>query len=513
MIHQFAQNPRASVPLMRRRRSPLLIAIVLCAIGLTAARPVGSHALPGVYAFDHENVLGTSLGLTFIAPSNADAERAEAAALAEVERLRRIISCYDDSSDVSRLASTGRIEHASTDLIAVLDRYAYWHTRSEGAYSPRVTVLTDLWKAAAVSGRLPSDDALAGAVRAAAVVGWQVDRSSRTLTSTTSERLDLSSLGKGFIIDHALAAVMRQVPDIRGGIVNIGGDIRVWGRSSAGGGRWRIGVADPRDHADNAPPLTTLRLTNAAVSSSGSYLRGFDIAGRHYSHIIDPRTGHPAGAVTAVTVIARDNATANALATTLSVVGPDAGLRLIASTPGTEALLVMADGGVRRSSGFAAYEEESAAVATRAPAGNRATLTLDITPNQWVRRRPYVAVWVTDAKGAHVRTLAMWGDRSKYQRDLSKWWSLAGRDGSLVDAVTRATRNTGKYELEWDGLDQHGNAAPPGMYTFWVEAAYQNGPHSARSATVVCGTGRATGAIDATDAFAAGSVVCTSATP
>jgi thiamine biosynthesis lipoprotein len=498
---------------MHRRHSLSLIAVAACAVGLAAARPAGSHALPAVHTFDRENVLGTSLGLTFVAPSHADAERAEAAVLAEVERLRLILSSYDDSSEVSRLASTGQIAHASTDLIAVLDRYAYWNARSDGAYSPRVTGLTNLWKAAAVRGRLPADTALARAARAAAVAGWRVDRSSRALTSTTSERLDLSSLGKGYIIDHAMTAVITQVPVVRGGMVNIGGDIRVWGRSPAADGRWRIGVADPRDHADNAPPLTTLRLTNAAVSSSGSYLRGFDIAGHHYSHIIDPRTGHPADSVAGVTVIARDNPTANALATTLSVVGPEAGLRLIESTPGAEAILVMADGAVHRSRGFAAYEEESDGAAVRSPAGNRATLALDITPNQWVRRRPYVAVWITDAKGVHVRTLAMWGDRAKYQRDLSRWWALAGHDGALVDAVTRATRNAGKYELEWDGLDQRGNPTPPGSYTFWIEAAYQNGPHSVRGVTVTCGGARAAAAIDATDAFAAGSIACSSAAP
>jgi thiamine biosynthesis lipoprotein ApbE len=496
-----------------RRRSALLIVTAVCAAGLAAASPASSYAHFAAYTFGRDNILGTSLDLTFTAPSAADAEKAESAVLAEVERLRRIISNYDDSSDVSRLASTGHIDRASPDLIAVLDQYAYWNVRSDHAYSPRVGALTQLWKEAAINGRVPADSALAEAVRAATELGWRVDRSSRAVVSTVNERLDLSSLGKGYIIDHAMKAAMKQVPSIAGGIVNIGGDIHVWGRSSSADGRWRIGIVDPRAHADNAAPLATLRLTDAAVSTSGSYLRGFDVGGRHYSHIIDPRTGQPSSDVIGVTVIAHDNATANALATTLSVVGPDEGLRLIESTPGAEALLTMADGSIRRSRGFAAYEEERAPESVIRRGVNHATLSLDITPNQRVRRRPYVAVWITNASGAHVRTLAMWGDRSKYQRDLSKWWGLAGRDNSIVDAVTRATRNAGKYELEWDGLDQRGTAVPAGMYTFWVEAAYQNGPHSVRSATVVCGAARATGAIEATDAFAAGSVVCTSTTP
>jgi FAD:protein FMN transferase len=498
---------------MPRRRSALYIATALCAFGLAAASPAGSRTHFAAYTFGRDDILGTSLDVTFSATSAADAEKAETAVLAEVERLRRIISSYDDSSEVSRLAVSGHIDHASPDLIAVLDQYAFWNARSDHAYSPRVGPLTQLWKEAAIGGRVPAESALGEAVRRATDLGWQVDRSSRAVTSTVNERLDLSSLGKGYIIDHAMSAAMTQVPSIAGGIVNIGGDIHVWGRSASGDGRWRIGVTDPHAYADNAPPLTILRLTDAAVSSSGSYLRGFDVAGRHYSHIIDPRTGEPANDVIGVTVIAHDNATANALATTLSVVGPDAGLRLIESTPHAEALLIMADGSMRRSRGFAAFEEAPAPANALRRAVNHATLSLDITPNQRVRRRPYVAVWITNASGAHIRTLAMWGDRSKYQRDLSKWWGLAGRDNSIVDAVTRATRNPGKYELEWDGLDQRGAAMPSGMYTFWVEAAYQNGPHSVRSATVVCGAARATGAIEATDAFAAGSVICTSTAP
>jgi thiamine biosynthesis lipoprotein len=498
---------------MRRTHSVLLLAIGMTAAGLAAARPATAHARPASFTFGREGILGTSFDVTFTAQSESDATRAETAALAEIERLRRVLSSYDDSSDVARLASTGRIEHASPDLIAVLGEYARWSARSGGAYSPRVGALSAVWKNAERSGRLPTDATLATAVRAAAEPGWSVDSATGTVTSATAERLDLSSLGKGYIIDRAVAAAGGGMPSLRGGMLNIGGDIRVWGRSPRDDGAWHVDVADPRAHADNAAPLARLRLTDAAVSSSGSYMRGFDVAGRHYSHIIDPRTGRPASAVIGVTVIVRDNATANALATTLSVLGPDAGFRLIATVPGTEALVVTADGGVHRSPGFAKYEERSIAGDVPARAAIHATLSVDVTPNQWVRRRPYVAVWVTNAAGKHVRTLAMWGDRYKYQRDLSRWWGLAGGDAALVDAVTRATRSAGKYELEWDGLDQQGQATPPGTYTFWIEAAYQNGPHSARSTTVVCGPERGTAAIEATDAFSAGRVVCSSAAP
>jgi thiamine biosynthesis lipoprotein len=479
-----------------------------------AAATVVSPARPGYYFFGREGILGTSLDITFAAASHADATRAETAVLDEVERLRRILSSYDDSSEISRLASTGRLDDPSPDLIAVLDAYARWNARTGGAYSARVGALSALWKAADLSGHVPGAEVIAMTAVSSASRGWTFDSAHRVVTSTTSERLDLSSLGKGYVIDRAMTAAPRAVPALRGGMVNIGGDIRVWGQAPEGDGRWRIGVADPRDPAENARQLTRLRLTNRAVSSSGSYARGYDIAGHHYSHIIDPRSGYPASVVIGATVIARDNATANALATTLSVIGPDAGMRLIRGVQRAEALIVTADGDILRSPGFAAYEEGPTVSRPGRAAGIiQGTISLDVTPSQWVRRRPYVAVWITNATGQHVRTLAMWGDRYKYQRDLSKWWALVGRDNGLVDAVTRATRNVGKYVLEWDGFDQRGTAMPAGTYTFWLEAAYQNGPHSARGTTLTCGATEAAAAIDATDAFSTGRVTCSRAMP
>lgn len=506
----------------------LLLRFVRLAVAATlsagASHPI-ARWLPShpskVYVIAREGILGTSLDMTLAAPSEAQANRAETAVLEETERLRRILSSYDDASEVSRLARTGQIARPSADLLVVLHLYDRWAWLSGGAYSARVGLLSRVWKDAERMNRVPTDSALQNAVRAAATPGWVSDSARNVLRSTTRDRLDLSSLGKGYVLDHATAAAKRAAA-LQGGLLNLGGDIRVWGRSAAPDGLWRVGVADPRAPADNAPPLTRLRLTDAAVSSSGSYLRGFDVGGHHYSHIIDARDGRPANAVAGVTVIARENATANALATILSIVGPDTGMRLLRDAPGSEALFVLASGRVIRSSGFAAYEEPLSVRAPRSAPAIHAVLDLDITPNQRVRRRPYVAVWVADARGVHIRTLAAWGDRYKYQLDLSRWWDLVRDDQALIDAVSRATRNAGKYKLEWDGLDQRGNAVPAGVYTFWVEAAYQNGPHSSRGTPVTCAAARAGGGsappaatalIDATDAFATGRIVCSPAAP
>jgi hypothetical protein len=289
----------------------------------------------------------------------------------------------------------------------------------------------------------------------------------------------------------------------------------VWGAAPAGrGDHWRIAVADPRAPAENARPLTVLVVGDRAVSSSGRYARGFDVGGRAFSHIVDPRTGWPADHVTGVTVVAGDNATANALATILSVLPPDEGLALVTAVEGAEAILVSLSGAVHRSSGFAALEhgaERPAPIreAAKLPAPTpRATMQIDIRPRDDVRTWPYVAVWVTDTTGGFVRTIAVWGNDPRWLREISQWLAIARRNEVAVDAVTRGTRRPGQYVLEWNGLDDWGAPVKPGTYSFWLEVSFEDGPHAWRRTTVTCGPTPASAGIEQTLAFVGGRVDC-----
>ncbi len=104
--------------------------------------------------------------------------------------------------------------------------------------------------------------------------------------------------------------------------------------------KWRIGVQHPRKK-DSI--LTILELENEAIATSGDYQRYFEINGTRYSHIINPRTGYPSEDVPAsVTVLAKDCLTADALATSIFVIGPYRGLDLVEQLQDIEALIVSA---------------------------------------------------------------------------------------------------------------------------------------------------------------------------
>jgi len=106
-------------------------------------------------------------------------------------------------------------------------------------------------------------------------------------------------------------------------------------------------------------PRWVVQISNCAIATSGNYRQYVTIDGNRYSHIINPLTGRPAEKIPSVTVIAPLAIDADALATAISVMGPEKGMELIESLPQTEALLVTsqnADSQVSRSSGFSKYE-------------------------------------------------------------------------------------------------------------------------------------------------------------
>lgn len=482
--------------------------LLLCTLLLPLALPLTRATEPEVFAFHHEGVLGTSLDLQVAAADAPQAAAAESAVLAEIERMRKILSTYDPASEISRLnAATGTVK-CSQELLDVLAGYDWWNAKSGGAYNGHLGDLIRVWRAAEQAGALPAAAALQRTVAALRVPAWKIDAAARTVTRTTAQPLNVDSLGKGYIISKAAAVARAKAP--QGFLLNIGGDI------FAGGRAWKVGVADPKSSADNSPPLTEVNLKDLAISTSAAYERGYTIAGKRHSHILDPRTGFPAVGVASATVVAANSAVSNALATTLCVLKPDEGLAFAKTIPGVACLIVAADGRQLRTANFAALEGRppTAVVLTQPtkagawPAGFQVTLALTLkTPTaggggkQRVKR-PYVAVWIEDAEGKRVRTVAVWGNQPKYMPDLREWWKVAREDREWAATITRATRSAGSHRVAWDGMDDKGGPLPPGTYTVVLEVNREHGTYCIERGTIACARTAAQGKIPASAEFA-----------
>lgn len=449
----------------------------------SAARAGGNA--PRSYISHFENVLGTSLELKITATSDKAHTQAENAALAEIARLNRILSGYDPASEFGRWEQTyNQPVPVSKELFDVLDLFDRWRRQTNGALDASAEVVTQVWKRAAAAGRVPGPDELSAAVAEVRQVHWALDREKQTATHLSKTPLMLNSFAKSYIIRHAAAAAMAN-PEVRGIVVNIGGDLVV-----AGDIHETVDISDPRADAENDTPMGVVTVHDRAVATSGNYRRGEMIAGRWYSHIVDPRTGQPADDILSATVVAPGATDAGALATAFNVMKVSESIRLAASMPGVDYLIITRDGRRVESPGWKALEVKNAPVAA-APGDFEMLVSLEINlQKETFVKRPYVAIWVEDENHAPVRTIAIWHGPDKYLPELKSWYlkyhGLYASDRRFNESHTSATRSAGKYTVKWDGKDDQGNVVKPGKYIVKIEAAREHGTYQLMRQEIDC---------------------------
>jgi thiamine biosynthesis lipoprotein len=159
-------------------------------------------------------------------------------------------------------------------------------------------------------------------------------------------RMHLGGIGKGFAVDRA--AALFRAHGIGDFMIQAGGDLYASGRR--GDRAWRAGIRDPRGPADRI--FAALELTDETFSTSGDYERFFVKDGQRYHHILDPDSGQPAAGSRSVTIVAARATLADALATGVFIMGPDAGMTLIERLPDVEGVIVSDRNEVLVSSGL-----------------------------------------------------------------------------------------------------------------------------------------------------------------
>jgi FAD:protein FMN transferase len=291
-----------------------------------------------------ERHMGVPFRIALYAPDEAAANAAARAAYRRVKHLNSLLSDYEPDSELMRLCRTsgpGRPVAVSPELHFVLSRAVALSRQTEGAFDVTVGPLVQLWRQARRNRALPDSDQLAAARRLVGYRQMRVARKDRTVELLqTGMRLDLGGIAKGYAADEALAVLKSE--GITRALVDAGGDM-VLGDPPPGAQGWRIGVAS-LTQPDESPDRVLL-LKNAAVATSGDAYQFIEIAGRRYSHLIDPRTGVGLTTSSSVTVVAADGLTADSLASAVSVLGPQRGLKLIESVENASALVVVIEDG------------------------------------------------------------------------------------------------------------------------------------------------------------------------
>lgn len=323
--------------------SPLRMALAIPIAGAIFACWSDSRLTAGeLNRFEYsERHLGVDVKLTLYAEREAVANDAAGAAYSRISELNRVLSDYDNDSEAMRLCRTARPGMpvaVSEDLWNALQAARRFSEATDGAFDVTAGPLTKLWRRARRRNEFPDPQLLADARKS---VGYKLityhDDARAVELARPGMQLDFGGIGKGLIAQAAFEVLrQRGVPCA---LVAIAGDI-VAGAPPPDSSGWKIGVA-PLDKPDGRPSRY-LQLKNCAVSTSGDAFQFVEIDGVRYSHIVNPATGVGLTHRASVTVVATDGATADGLATSACLLGPERGLALIEATAGAAGLYVVA---------------------------------------------------------------------------------------------------------------------------------------------------------------------------
>ena len=316
-------------------RTGVLVLIVALAAGYFSARHFGGDTEPEPQSVSRP-LMGTVVTVTV--PAAADdgvaATRVQAA-LAEVARVDSLFS-WRLPPPVGMTAGA-RQEERTTLLAMGLEV----QMASDGAFDPRVMPLVKLWGFDGDAPRVPESAQVEAVARELAKLGLPGDVAG---FEESAEALHFGAWAKGYAVDRAVELLRHRGQSAA--LVNAGGEVRGFGRG------WTVGVQHPRIPGALAARLEPGEL---AVATSGDYEQYFVQDGVRYHHLLDPRTGHPAMGCQSVTVLAANCARADALATAVFVLGPQAGMEIIEGLADVEGLIIDAAGQRFDSSGLATY--------------------------------------------------------------------------------------------------------------------------------------------------------------
>lgn len=245
-------------------------------------------------------VFGTQVDVTIYGADEVKAREAVSLVLREFQRLHDELHAWKPSqlSELNAAIAQGKRKQVAPELAAMLQDAAKVSAQSDGLFNPAIGGLIQAWgfQADDFKPLLPDEKKVAALVKANPQMSDLVFAGDEVGSRNRALKLDLGGYAKGYALDRA-AAILRQ-QGIHDALINIGGNVLALG--AHGSRPWRVGIQHPRKPG----PLATLELHDGeAIGTSGDYQRYFELDGKRYCHLIDPRSGWPVQGVEAVTIL------------------------------------------------------------------------------------------------------------------------------------------------------------------------------------------------------------------
>ena len=295
-------------------------------------------------------IMGTQVSVELWHEKPLQANKCISLVMQNIHRIDAAMSPYKEQSELSRLNRTAANTPVklSKELFQLIEKAQQVSEMTAGRFDITFASAGRFYDYR--KGSRPAPDQLQSLVKAINYQHIQLDKQKRTVRFTHPQvAIDLGGIAKGHAVDQAIAILKKC--GIKNALVSAGGDSRILGDKQ--GLPWMTGIRHPRQKDSFA---VVLPLTNTAISTSGDYERFFMENGTRYHHILNPASGQPATTARSVTILGPDTTTTDALSTSVFVMGPDQGMKLIESLSGFEAIIVDTEGQTHYTSGLLSPE-------------------------------------------------------------------------------------------------------------------------------------------------------------
>jgi thiamine biosynthesis lipoprotein len=291
-------------------------------------------------------LMGSRFEITVVADNSTQANSYIDAAVEEITRIEKLISSWDSNSQTSEINRNSGVKPVKVDseLFGLIERAIGLSKLTDGAFDISYASMDRIWKFDGGLTEMPSENDIRASVTKVGFKNIVLDKEKSTVfLKLKGMKIGFGAIGKGYAADKAKSLLIKK--GVTSGIVNASGDMNAWGMQP-NGKEWKVAITNP---LDKNKVFALLPITNGAVVTSGDYEKYVNLNGTRYSHIIDPRSGYPSSGIISVTVFAPKAELADALATSVFVMGKEVGIDRINQLPKIECIIIDDKGNISTS--------------------------------------------------------------------------------------------------------------------------------------------------------------------
>lgn len=285
-----------------------------------------------------QKLMGNAFEITVVSDDEKSAHRHIDAAILEIQRIEKLLTTYNDSSQTNLINQNAGIQPVKVDweIFDLIERSIRISSITDGYFDISYGGIDkSFWNFDRNMNQLPDPELVKEHLKLVNYQNILLNRENQTVfLKEKGMRIGFGGIGKGYAAEMAKRLLKER--GVASGIVNASGDLTTWGNQSDGK-PWTVGIADP----DNAKqPFSYMNITNMAVATSGNYEKFVVINDKKYSHTINPKTGMPVSGVKSVSIFCPNAEIADAMATPVSIMGIDAALDLVNQINHLECIII-----------------------------------------------------------------------------------------------------------------------------------------------------------------------------